>query len=260
LLRGLGALVCLGAGWGALADGAPADGAPGSCEREAAWVHSDQTRHYLVLAASRGVFYDRSGPSIVMLMKADAAADEVEMGAVGIHADEKGRAVFGTVPWRSYDALLREPKKGSQNVLLRLEINQPQYERVLGVLRNWEKRARENALLYPNDFNMNNILLVKQATEELNRCSERVNLYKLDWGLEDRISDENARSHVAFLVFEDLKRRNAALHVPDETLPEGLLGLAGSEPLAARELPREQLPGKAAARGKTTGHEHHAGH
>ena len=60
---------------------------------------------------------------------------------------------------------------------------------------------------------MNNILLVKQATEELNRCRKCIDLYQLDWGLDDRISDDNARSRVPFLVFEELKRRNASLHV-----------------------------------------------
>jgi hypothetical protein len=192
-----------------------------------------------MLAATSGMFYDRSGPSIVALMKADIATDEVEMGAVGIYADEQGRAVFGTVPWQSYDALLREPKKGSRGVMLRLEISGPQYARILGILRSWERRARENELLYRNDFNMNNILLVKQATEELNRCGTKVSLYKLDWGLEDRISDDNARSLVPFLVFQELKRRNAQLHVPDAALPEGLLALAGSEPLAARAVSEE---------------------
>jgi|SRR5688572_20071085 len=249
-VRGLGgALVCLGAAWGALAAEAS-----DSCKAEAAWVRSERAHHYLMLAASRGVFYDRSGPSIVMLMKTDASADEVEMGAVGIYADEQGRAVFGTVPWKSYDALLREPAKGSQDVMLRLEINGPQYERVLGILRSWERRARENELLYRNDFNMNNILLVKQATEALNRCGEKVNLYKLDWSLEDRISDDNARSMVPLLVFQELKRRNARLHVPDAAVPEGLLALAGSEPLAAREVAPVV---KTVVRKDHSAHEHH---
>jgi hypothetical protein len=249
-VRGLGgALVCLGAAWSA-----SAAETPGLCETEAAWVRSEKAHHYLMLSASRGVFYDRSGPSIVMLMKTDASADEVEMGAVGIYADEQGRAVFGTVPWKSYDALLREPAKGSQNVMLRLEINGPQYERVLGILRSWERRARENELLYRNDFNMNNILLVKQATEELNRCGEKVNLYKLDWSLEDRISDDNARSLVPFLVFEELKRRNARAHVSDDALPDGLLALAGAEPLPAHEV----APVKAVVRQDRSAHEHHA--
>src|SRR5690606_25096846 len=148
--------------------------------------------HFLALAASGGVFYDGSGPSFVMLMKTDPATGESEMGAVGIHADAKGRAVFGAVPWQGYDAFLREPGKKSSNVLLRLEISEPQYGRVLGALRSWERRARENQLLYAGDFHMNNILLVRQATDELNRCGERVNLYQLDWGIHDRISDENA--------------------------------------------------------------------
>jgi hypothetical protein len=248
-LRGLTVSVCLGAAWGALAAGAP-----GSCESEASRGSADTARHFLVLAASKGVFYNRSGPSFVMLMKTDTATDESEMGAVGIYGDDKGRALFGTVPWQTYDAFLHEPGKKSQNVMLRLEINEPQYERVLGVLRTWERRAREDALLYPDEIFMNNILLVKDATEELNRCKETVNLYKLDWGINDRISDNHAPSRVPFLVFEELKHRNASLHVPDSEMPEGLLAIAGSEPLSARE----PAPAKEAAiRAPAPVHVHH---
>ena len=117
--------------------------------------------------------------------------------------------------------------------MLRLEINGPQYERVLDVMRAWERRAREPALLYPDDLFLNNILLVKQTTEELNRCRPTVNLYKVDWGIEDRISDTNAPSRVPFLVFEELRRRNVALHVPDSKMPKGLLAAAGTPPLPA---------------------------
>jgi hypothetical protein len=74
---------------------------------------------------------------------------------------------------------------------------------------------------------MNNILLVKQATEELNRCREAVDLYQLDWGIEDRISDNNPTSQVPFLVFQELIRRNAELHVTDSKMPEGLSSLSG---------------------------------
>jgi hypothetical protein len=230
-LRGLtAAAVCLAGACGALAANAT-----GSCEREGKWTPSATTaRHFLVLAASRDVFYDRSGPSFVMLMRANAANEESEMGAVGIYADDKRRAVFGSVPWQAYDAFLREPGKQSPNVMLRLEINEPQYERILGILRSWDRRARENQLLYKDDLFMNNILLVKQATEELNRCQEAFRLYRLDWGLDDRISDDNARSQVPRLVFEEMKRNNASLHVPDSRMPRGLLTLAGSEPLPAR--------------------------
>jgi|GEM_PF-1482353 len=248
-LRGLTASVCLVAAWSA-----PAATMPGSCDREASWVPSQTTRHFLVLAASQDVFYDRSGPSFVMVMKTDAATDEAEMGAVGIYADDKRRAVFGSVPWQAYDAFLREPAKQSSSVLLRLEINEPQYERVLGILRSWDRRAREDQLLYGDDVFMNNILLVKQATEELNRCRQSVALYKLDWGIGDRISDEHARSRVPMLVFEELKRRNALLHVPDSEMPKGLVRLAGSTPLPARTVAPAK---KAAAPAPVQRHEHH---
>ena len=58
--------------------------------------------------------------------------------------------------------------------------------RVLDILRDWQRRAREGELLYPDDIYMNNILLVKQATETLNQCKATIDLYKLDWGVNDR--------------------------------------------------------------------------
>jgi hypothetical protein len=250
-VRALTASVCMGAAWGAVAETAP-----GSCERETSSARSSAARHFLVLAAAKEVFYDRSGPSFVMLIRADITADESEMGAVGIYPDDQGRAVFGSVPWQTYDAFMREPGKRSQSIMLRLEINEPQYERILGVLRSWDRRAREDQLLYRDDVYMNNILLVKQATEELNRCRESVNLYKLDWSLEDRISDDNPRSHVPRLVFEELRRQNASVHVADSTMPAGLLSLAGSEPLLARK----PAPEEAAVRDPAAAHAHHHHH
>jgi hypothetical protein len=245
-LRGFTASVCLVAAWSASAADA------GSCEREVKPASSD-ARHFLVLAASQDVFYDKSGPTFVMLVKSEAGS-ETNMGAVGIYADDQRRAVFGSVPWQVYDAFLREPEKRSKNVMLRLEIREAQYERILDVLQGWDKRARENELLYRNDLNMNNILLVKQATEELNRCRQAVTLYQLDWGLEDRISEENPRSRVPFLVFEEMKRLNASLHVPDSGMPAGLLALAGSEPLSASQPAPAQ---KEVIRAPDPAHAHH---
>ncbi len=217
-LRGVTASICLAAAWSVAAEVA-AD----SCDHESSWTASQTTRQFVVLAASQDVFYDGSGPSFVMLMKSDTAADESEMGAVGVYADKKGHAVFGAVPAETYDAFLREPGKRSRNVMLRLEINGPQYERILAILREWDRRAREGQLLYRGDVFMDNILLVKQATEALNRCRRAVDLYKLDWGTEDRISDEHPRSRVPFLVFAEMRRRNTSLHVPDGKMPADLL-------------------------------------
>ena len=109
--------------------------------------------------------------------------DGAEIGAFGIHADARGQPAFGAVPPKEYESFLREADAGGR-VMFRVEVSAAQYARVLGVLRNWERRVRERALLYP-DVALDNILLVKQASEELNRCEHMLVPYALDWGLED---------------------------------------------------------------------------
>jgi hypothetical protein len=73
-------------------------------------------------------------------------------------------------------------------------------------------------LLYP-EIALDNILLVKQATEELNRCKDTIAGYELDWGLEDDISEHNAAARIPYEYFRELARLNATLHVPDPQQP-----------------------------------------
>ena len=177
------------------------------CEQELRSTPSPTQQYYMILAGQTDVFYDRSGPTFVMLQR--TAADETDVGAFGIYAGERKQPVFGPVPASVYE---------NANVLLRLSISKPQYDRALQVLQSWERRVRENALLYP-EIALDNILLVKQATEELNRCRETIDGYELDWGLEDDISEHNAASRIPYEYFRELARLNAALHVPEPTQP-----------------------------------------
>ena len=194
-----------------------------SCENEAKQIAADSTRYFMVLAARTGVFYERSGPAFVVLIK--ASADEYDIGAFGIYAGEHKQPVFGPVPARSYQELLRvtgEASAKDSDVMLRLEINAAQYGRALQVLRSWERRVLGRALLYPQ-IALNNILLVKQATEELNRCARTLVSYDLDWGLEDEISERNAPLRIPYEYFKELERLNGAKHVPDSRMPPALL-------------------------------------
>ena len=173
-------------------------------------------RYFLVLAGRKGTFYDNSGPAFPMLIKLDGERTQVE--AVGIYSIQ-GRRMFGPVPEESYREFMKEPSAGS-DVMLRLEITSSQYERGLKVLRTWERRIREDALLYRR-APMNNLMLVKQVAESLNQCGETINLYKLDWSIEDHISSpsplyDNPVSNTTFMYFKELRRRNESLHVPDE--------------------------------------------
>jgi len=153
------------------------------------------------------------------------AGDDVDLGAFGIYADADGHPAFGAVPASEYEAFLDETaargQVNSSRVMLRLEVSGPQYERVLRVLRTWERRVAERALLYP-DFALDNILLVRQATEELNRCRQTIVPYELDWGLDDAISERHIALRIPFEYFKELKVRNETRHVSDAAMPAQL--------------------------------------
>jgi len=187
---------------------------PGSAPTR--WVRVDPYRYFIVLAGRIGTFYDGSGPTFPMLIKTDGQQTQID--AVGTY-DLRGYWAFGTIPPGTYIEFMKEPSKDS-DVMLRLEITGAQYDRGLKIVKTWERRARNNELLYP-DLTMDNILVAKQVTESLNQCGEKFKLYKLDWSLEDRISsssprDDNPISRIPFLYFKELKRLNQSLHVPDE--------------------------------------------
>lgn len=193
-------------------------------------AHGSSKRHFMLLAAEKGVFYDGSGPSVVALMQVDESTGEAQTGAVGFYAEEGEPARFGAVPPRVYDPLLID-RDDPDAVLLRLEISSAQHALALEVLQTWDRRVRERALLYHDDILMNHILFLKQASETLVQCGDALDLYALDWSIEDRISEDNPVYEIPFLFFEEMKRRNEDLHVPDERLPRGVLALlADSSP------------------------------
>jgi len=173
-------------------------------------------RYFLVLAGRRGTFYDKSGPAFPMLIKLDGERTQVE--AVGIYSNQ-GIRKFGIVPEQTCLEFMKEPREAS-GTMLRLEITSAQYERGLKVLRTWERRVNEGALLYRKSP-MNNLMLVKEVAESLNRCGEKeIRLYKLDWSEEDILSDEIPPSQVPFLFFRELRRLNESLHVRDDKFQE----------------------------------------
>jgi hypothetical protein len=172
-------------------------------------------RHFLVLAGRSGTFYDNSGPAFPMLIKLDGERTQVD--AVGVYSIQ-GKRMFGPVPAEAYQEFMKEPRAAS-DVMLRLEITSAQYERCLKILQTWERRTNEGALLYP-DVSMDNILLVKQVTESLSQCGEKIKLYKLDWGYEDKISYNNPPPRIPFLFFKEMRSLNETLHLGDEKFQE----------------------------------------
>ena len=190
---------------------------PGSAPTR--WVRVDPNRYFIVLAGRVGTFYDGSGPTFPMLIKMDGQKTQID--AVGTY-NVRDYWAFGSIPAETYNEFMKEPRKDS-DIMLRLEITAAQYERGLKIIKTWVRRAENNELLYP-DLTMDNILVAKQVTESLNQCGEKFKLYKLDWSMEDRISnsllDSPPLGRIPFMYFRELKRLNGSLHVSDEKFHE----------------------------------------
>jgi hypothetical protein len=184
---------------------------------ETRWTRVDPDRYFIVLVARQGEFYDTSGSAFPVVIKLTSGGVS-RIDAVGIYSD-KGVATFGAVPAATYKEYLRDAR-GDSEVILRVEINSRQYERASKVVQEWQRRARENALLYTIDNALsapgplNNILLIKAVTETLNLCQEDLDLYKLDYAYPgDWITNDYGPEFVPFMLFKELRRRNEARHI-----------------------------------------------
>jgi hypothetical protein len=188
------------------------------------WTRVDADRYFIVLAARNGEFYDKTGSAFPMVIKLAAGAPTID--AFGVYPGKDGRA-FGAVPQDVYKNYLRESRNDSETTL-RLEINSRQYERALTVIKEWERRDREGALLYTTAAEtlddptwLNNILVVKAVTESLNQCSDDVDLHPLNYVLkDDPITLKFGSAYVPFYYFKELRRRNEARHIPDQKFQE----------------------------------------
>ena len=188
------------------------------------WTRVDPDRYFIVLAARRGEFYNATGSAFSMVIKLAGGVPTID--AFGIYPENKRKAL-GTVPPALYKEYMREARNDSETIL-RLEINSRQYERALKVIKGWERRDREGALLYitaaetlDDAASLNNILVVKAVTETLNQCSADFNLYPLNYVIKDDwLSDKHQSALVPFYYFEELRQRNEARHIPDQKFQE----------------------------------------
>jgi hypothetical protein len=188
------------------------------------WTRIDPDRYFIVLSARKGEFYDTSGSAFPIVIKLAGGIPTID--AFGIYLAKDGRA-FGTVPPAVYKNYLQDARNDSETTL-RLEINSRQYERALKIIKEWERRDREGALLYMTGKDisddptaLNNILVVKAVAESLNQCSQDLNLYKLNYVVaDDWITNKVSSAFVPFYYFQELRRLNEARHIPEQKFQE----------------------------------------
>ena len=178
------------------------------------WIRADSERYFVVLAGREGAQLS-GGPAFAMLIRIDRRRTEVE--TVGLYF-EGSHAKIGPVPVELRNEFMKEPRAAS-DVILRIEVTKPAFERGLKIMQTWQKRARENALLYPpsrRSASLNNSVLLREIVESVNRCGETIKLYKLTWASDDEVAVNYRPPHVAFQYFKRLRQLNEALHIRDE--------------------------------------------
>lgn len=187
--------------------------------RTVRWTRVDPDRYFIILVARQNEFYDHSGSAFPMVIKLAGGVPKID--AAGTYSS-RGNFAFGAVPPETYKDYMREAR-GDSEVILRLEINSQQYERALKVVQEWQRRAREEALLYQHEspISLNNIVLIRAVTETLNLCQEDFDLYRLDYAYpRDWITEQYSPEFVPFFFFKELRRRNEARHIEDKKFQE----------------------------------------
>lgn len=185
------------------------------------WVRLEPCRYFVVLAARNGTPRD-GGPAFVMLIRQEGRETLVE--TVGLYLDG-GHKTIGPIPPALYSQFMSEPQVNS-DVMLRLSVTRAEFERSLQTLKDWQRRAREHALLYPpsspRGLSLNNSVLLKEIAEGLNRCGERIKLYDLNWSSHDEVAVNFNARQVPFQYLKKLRQLNDSLHVRDEEFRQPL--------------------------------------
>jgi transposase-like protein len=183
-----------------------------------AWVKKDPYRYFVILAAHRGTPPHWGGPALGMLVKTGGGDTEVE--TFGLYYQD-GQRINGPVPEELYRQYMIEPAS-EQDTMLRLQVTAEEFDRGLNIVRSWQRRAREGALLFPAHSYLNIVVPLKEIAESLNQCGEAIKLYKLTWLNDDPIGANTAQWELAFEYVKKLRDLNQLLHVPDKQFQQSI--------------------------------------
>jgi hypothetical protein len=183
------------------------------------WVRKDPDQYFVVLAAHRGTPPHTGGPAFVMLIrKPEGGGTEVE--TFGLYYSN-GERINGPVPEKLYQELVKNPSPGDDAVL-RLQVTAAGFARGMRIVRVWQQRAREGALLFPSYSYLNVIVPLKEVAESLNACAETIHLHKLTWMVDDQIGANFAEWEQPFQYVKKLRELNDLTNVPNATFQQSI--------------------------------------
>jgi hypothetical protein len=197
------------------------------------WTRVDPYRYFVVLAAGKGdPGFGAAG--FAMLIKTDGVHTRNDAFGVYpvVHPQER-YPIIGVIPQDLREQFTTEPIGGSGS-MLRLQVTAGPYYRALEVLKTWERRADEQALLYAIPY-LNNAVYLNQLVSSLNEtgvltweggtpCSETIKLEKLTWRLDDQIMSKHNLTQTPYYLFKALREMNNSLHLNDAQFHLALAG------------------------------------
>jgi len=184
------------------------------------WVRVDPYRYFVVLAAGKGS-PGFGGAAFAMLIKTDGR--QAQTDAFGLYPAKDGKVDYvqmGDISEAIRNQFKKEPQDDSA-ALFRMEVTAGPYQRALKILKTWERRARENTLLYNIPY-LDNAVYLNQLASSLNDCSETIKLEKLTWRIDDPIISQRNLPQVPYFFIKDIRQRNKDLHLADDKFYEEL--------------------------------------
>ena len=175
------------------------------------WVRVDPERRFIVFTASRGDVA-KGGPAFATLIRTDADGRNY-IDSFGFYVAQDA-PVVGPIPAELRRKSMTESRLDS-DAMLRIEVTGAEYERALAVLRAWERRVREHAMLYEVPY-LNSIVFMEQLARSLNKCGDRIRVQKLNWNVGDRITASHNLPQVPFFYIRELRHENDTLHLQNE--------------------------------------------
>jgi hypothetical protein len=182
-------------------------------EEQTHWVRVDTYRYFVVLVSGKGT-PGYGAPAFAMLIKTDGT--EVQTDAFGSYPFRDGKVdtvAVADIPEEIRKQFTKEPSDDSA-AMLRLEVSAGPFNRAMNVLKTWERRSRENTLLYNIPY-LDNAVYLNQLASSLNDCAETIKLQKLTWKIDDPIISKQNLPQVPYFFIKELRKLNNDLHVTD---------------------------------------------
>jgi len=178
------------------------------------WVRVDPYRYFVVFVSGKGSpGYGAS--AFAMLVKTDGT--QAHTDAFGLYPYKDGKVdtvAVAPIPEEIRKQFDKEPQDDSA-IMLRLEVTAGPFNRAMKILKTWERRARENTLLYNIPY-LDNAVYLNQLASSLNDCAETIKLQKLTWRIDDPIISKQNLPQVPYFFIKELRKLNNDLHVRDE--------------------------------------------